>query len=212
VTPRFATYLFDLDGTLLDSVGLILASYRHTALAHRGSAPDDAVWLAGFGTPLRTQLRVLSDDPVEIAAMVETYREYNLTHHDAMTRPYDGIVPAVRALAARADLGLVTSKLREGAMRGLRHAELEDSFDVIVGADDVDRHKPDPAPVFAAVERLGADPATTIFVGDSPHDMAAGRAAGVRTGAALWGPFARAALEAHTPDYWLAKPEELLEL
>jgi len=212
VTPRFATYLFDLDGTLLDSVELILASYRHTALAHRGEAPDDAVWLAGLGTPLRTQLRHLSDDPVEIEAMTETYREHNLANHDRMVRPYDGVVDAVRGLAARGTLGLVTSKLRQGALRGLRVADLEAAFSVVIGADDVDRHKPDPAPVLAAVERLGADPSTTVFIGDSPHDMAAGRAAGVRTAAALWGPFPRETLEPHRPDRWLYAPADLATL
>lgn len=212
MTPRFATYLFDLDGTLLDSVELILASYRHTALVHTGSAPDDAVWLAGLGTPLRTQLRHLSADPAEIAAMVETYREHNLTNHDAMVRPYDGIVEVVRALAARAELGLVTSKLRDGALRGLHRAGLEDAFDVVVGADDVSLHKPDPAPVLAALERLGAERSTAVFIGDSPHDMAAGRAAGVHTAAALWGPFSRDALEPHHPDFWLTTPADIARL
>jgi pyrophosphatase PpaX len=210
--PPFTTYLFDLDGTLLDSVDLILASYRHTAMVHRGTAPDDGVWLAGLGTPLRTQLRHLSEDAGEITAMVETYRQHNLSNHDAMVRPYDGIVEAVLALAARAELGLVTSKLRHGALRGLRSAGLEDAFDVVVGADDVERHKPDPAPVLAALAALEADPATTVFVGDSPHDMAAGRAAGVRTAAALWGPFPRAALEPYYPDFWLATPAEITRL
>lgn len=212
MTRAFATYLFDLDGTLLDSVELILASYRHTALAHRGAAPDDAVWLAGLGTPLRTQLRCLTDDPGEIEAMAETYREHNLANHDRMVRPYDGVVEAVRELALRGTLGLVTSKLRHGALRGLRVAGLEDAFTVVIGADDVDRHKPDPAPVLAAVERLGADRATTVFVGDSPHDMAAGRAAGVRTAAALWGPFPQAVLEPHRPDVWLHTPADLTAL
>jgi pyrophosphatase PpaX len=212
VTPRFTTYLFDLDGTLLDSVELILASYRHTALAHRGEAPDDAVWLAGLGTPLRTQLRHLSDDPAEIEAMTATYREHNLANHDRMVRPYDGVVHAVRGLTSRGTLGLVTSKLRQGALRGLRVADLEEAFSVVIGADDVDRHKPDPAPVLAAIERLGADPSTTVFIGDSPHDMAAGRAAGVRTAAALWGPFPRETLEPHRPDYWLYAPADLATL
>jgi pyrophosphatase PpaX len=212
VRRRFATYLFDLDGTLLDSVALILASYRHTALAHRGEAPDDAVWLAGLGTPLRVQLRHLTSDAAEIEAMTATYREHNLANHDRMVRPYDGVVEAVRELALRGALGLVTSKLRHGALRGLRVAGLEEAFAVVIGADDVERHKPDPAPVLAAVERLGADPETTVFIGDSPHDLAAGRAAGVRTAAALWGPFPRAALEPHQPDFWLYTPRDLTTL
>jgi pyrophosphatase PpaX len=212
VRRPFATFLFDLDGTLLDSVELILASYRHTALTHRGTAPDDAAWLAGLGTPLRTQLRLLSEDPEEIEAMVGTYREHNLANHDRMVRPYDGVADAVRVLAARGAMGLVTSKLHHGAVRGLRAAGLEDAFTVIVGADDVDRHKPDPAPVLAAIDRLGADPATTVLVGDSPHDMAAGRAAGVTTAAALWGPFPRETLAPHRPDLWLHAPADLEHL
>ena len=107
--PPFDCFLFDLDGTLLDSIGLIMQSYRHTALAHTGAAPEDAVWLAGLGTPLRHQLRVLSEDPAEIEAMAATYRDFNLANHDAMVRPYDGIVDAVRGLAARGRLALVTS-------------------------------------------------------------------------------------------------------
>jgi len=210
--PPFATFLFDLDGTLLDSIELIFSSYRHTALTHRGVAPDDDVWLAGLGTPLREQLRYLSEDLDEIEAMVQTYREFNLANHDRLARPYDGIVDAVRTLRQRGALGLVTSKLHYGALRGLRAAGLEDAFAVVVGADDVDKHKPDPAPVLAAVERLAADPATTVFIGDSPHDMAAGRAAGVRTAAALWGPFPRETLEAQQPDIWLDAPADLLRL
>jgi pyrophosphatase PpaX len=212
VTRGFSTFLFDLDGTLLDSIELILTSYRHTALAHRGVAPADEVWLAGLGTPLRQQLRYLSEDPAEIEAMAATYRDFNLANHDRMARPYGGVVDAVRSLARRGVLGLVTSKLHYGAMRGLRSAGLEDAFTVVVGADDVDRHKPDPAPVLAAVAQLGADPATTVFIGDSPHDMAAGRAAGVRTAAALWGPFPRDVLEPHQPDIWLHTPADLGQL
>lgn len=210
--PGFATFLFDLDGTLLDSIELIFSSYRHTALTHRGVAPDDAVWLAGLGTPLREQLRYLSEDADEIEAMARTYRDFNLANHDRLARPYDGIVDAVRALGRRGALGLVTSKLHYGALRGLRVAGLEDAFAVVVGADDVDKPKPDPAPVLVAVEHLGGDPATTVFIGDSPHDMAAGRAAGVHTAAALWGPFPREALEPYGPDIWLRTPDDLLRL
>jgi pyrophosphatase PpaX len=81
-----------------------------------------------------------------------------------------------------------------------------------VGADDVTRAKPDAEPVLAAMAALGADPATTVFVGDSPHDMAAGRAAGVRTAAVLWGPFRRDHLAPHAPDHWLDDPEALTRM
>jgi pyrophosphatase PpaX len=208
-----STFLFDLDGTLIDSIELILRSYRHTLRAHRGVEPPDAVWMSGLGTPLSVQFRHFTDDPAEIEAMVATYRAYNLAHHDALVRPYDGVVEAVRALAARGKtLGLVTSKMRSGALRGLRLAGLEEAFGVIVGSDEVTHPKPHPEPVLVALERLGAAPSGAVFIGDSRHDLECGRAARVRTAAVLWGPFARGDLEDLAPDYWLEQPEDLAKL
>ena len=204
------TFLFDLDGTLIDSIELILESYRHTLKAHRGIEPPDDVWMAGLGTPLWVQFRDWTTDPAEISAMVETYRTYNLAHHDAMVRPYDGVAAQVRALKqAGKRLGLVTSKLRNGALRGLKVADLEDQFDTVVGSDDVTHPKPHPEPVLKALNLLGATAAEAVFIGDSRHDMESGRAAGVRTAAVLWGPFDRAHLADLVPDYWLETPADL---
>jgi pyrophosphatase PpaX len=205
-----STFLFDLDGTLIDSIELILRSYRHTMRLHRGHEPPDHVWMTGLGTPLWVQFRHFSDDPAEIEAMVATYRAYNLAHHDELVRPYEGVVEAVRALRHRGKtLGLVTSKMRSGALRGLVVAELEDVFDVIVGSDEVTHPKPHPEPVLAALARLGAAPETAVFIGDSRHDIECGRAAGVKTAAALWGPFDRSHFADLQPDYWLERPEDL---
>ncbi len=202
--------LFDLDGTLIDSTELILESYRHTLLEHHGTVPPDEVWLAGLGTPLRAQFRVATDDLAEIERMVETYREFNFAHHDRMVRPFPGIPAAVSTLKAGGmTLGVVTSKARTGLHRGLSVCGLEHLFDVLISVDDVTRYKPDPEPVLKALESLNSDARRAVFVGDSPHDMAAGRAAGVLTAAALWGPFNRGHLEAYSPDYWLNSPAEI---
>jgi len=209
----FSTFLFDLDGTLIDSVELILRSYRHTLRTHRGMVPPDELWLKGLGTPIRVQLRQWTEDPAEIEQMAATYSVYNLEHHDALVRPYDGIVNAVRSLKEEGKrLGLVTSKVRSGAARGLRVAGLEPAFDVIVGADDVRHPKPHPEPVLAALEQLGAQASEAVFIGDSRHDLESGRAARVKTAAALWGPFDRAHLADLEPDYWLERPEDILSL
>ena len=206
------TFLFDLDGTLIDSIELILESYRHTMQVHRGTQPPDSTWMAGLGTPLWVQFRDFSSDETEIKAMVETYRAYNLAHHDAMVRPYDGVVDAVRALHARGKLGLVTSKLRSGAVRGIRLVQIEDCFDVIVGADDVTHPKPHPEPVLKALAALGVAPESAVYIGDSRHDIECGRAAGVKTAAVLWGPFDRDHLADLEPDYWLEQPADLTAL
>jgi pyrophosphatase PpaX len=207
------TLLFDLDGTLIDSIRLILDSYHHTLAAHGIPPRTDEDWLRGVGTPLNVQFAEWRDDLGKIEAMVATYRKYNLAHHDRMVTVYPGIVAAVGSIrAAGRRTGLVTSKNRQGALRGLTLVRLEAMMDVLVCADEVTNPKPHPEPVEKAVALLGADPATTVYVGDSIHDMVSGRAAGVRTAAALWGPFGREHLELATPDYWLETPADLLTL
>jgi pyrophosphatase PpaX len=211
--PATATFLFDLDGTLIDSIDLIFRCYRHTASVHLSISPPDSVWKAGLGTPLREQLRQVCDDPALIEAMVATYREYHHEHHDASVRAYPEVREALTALSARgARLAVVTSKLRSGAERGLRSTGLLDLFSCVVTAEDVARPKPDPEPVRMALARLGADPSLAVFIGDSPHDIKAGRAAGVRTAGVLWGPFCREELAPSGPDHLFETPSQILSL
>lgn len=205
------TVLLDLDGTLVDSVDLILASYRHTLQEHRGEAPPDEAWLETLGQPLRAQFRAFAGDEEEVRAMIETYREHNARNHDELIRRYPGAREAVSELRERGfRLGIVTSKLRDGALRGMAACGYPtDWFATVVTASDLEPHKPDPAPVLRALEEAGEEPGRALFVGDSIHDLEAGRAAGVRTGAALWGPYDRERLAPGGPDLWLASPEEL---
>ncbi len=205
------TVLFDLDGTLLDSIQLILESYHYTLDVHGLERRPDSYWLAGIGTPLRAQLEEVAREAVSLDVLVETYRSYNHEHHDRLVGPYPGVVEMVRALRALGcPIGIVTSKMRKGALRGLRVSGLVDVVDVVVGADDVKRAKPHPEPVMRALDELDADADSTIFVGDSVHDMRAGRAAGVATGAVLWGPFARRDLQQTRPTYWFDRPADVL--
>ncbi|HXE56731.1 MAG TPA: HAD-IA family hydrolase [Gemmatimonadales bacterium] len=207
------TFLFDLDGTILDSIGHILDSYRHTFAVHGLPPAPEEELVRGIGTPLRSQLAKQASDPALLDALVATYREYNLKYHDERIFPYPGVVEAIRAIrAAGRRTGLVTSKNRQGALRGLQLAGLQYEIDVVVGCDEVENPKPHREPVDKAVALLGADPATTVYVGDSVHDMRCGRAAGVRTAAALWGPFTRGDLAPTEPDYWLERPADLLRL
>ena len=205
---RFGTFLFDLDGTLIDSIPLIMESFRHTMRTHLGAVPDDAGWRAGFGTPLRPQLRKFARNDAHASGMVDTYRAYTDAHHDRLMKSYTGIEGALATLrGGGARLAVVTSKTHSLARRGLQRCGLDEYFGVLIGADDVAEHKPHPAPVLAALDRLSADPTDTVFIGDSPHDIEAGRAAGVSTAAALWGPFPREALAQASPHRWLATPD-----
>jgi pyrophosphatase PpaX len=211
--PPFRTVLFDLDGTLIDSIRLILDSYHHTLSRHNLPARTDEEWLKGVGTPLSVQFSDWQHSPEMMEAMIATYREYNLQHHDTMVTVYPGVLDALREIkAAGLGTGLVTSKNRSGALRGLRLVGLEALLDVMVCADEVSNPKPHPEPVELAISLLGGQPARSVYVGDSIHDMHSGRAAGVKTAAALWGPFGRDHLAIADPDYWLDTPKDLVRL
>lgn len=210
----WAAVLFDLDGTLADTIGLILSCYRHTMRTHLGEAPPDEQWIGGMGTPLRTQLAAFARSPDEIDAMVHTYVALQRQIHDEMVRAFPGVPELLAALeAAGVPMALVTSRRGEMTRRTLSHCGIARHFDVVITPDEVARAKPDPEPVLLALERLGSPPPERVlFVGDSPHDVQSGRAAGVRTVAALWGPFSRTTLEAEGPDYLIESPLQLLEL
>jgi pyrophosphatase PpaX len=215
VSPRFQTVLFDLDGTLIDSEELILASFRHTLRTHRDAVPPDEVFRVTIGQPLVVQFRSWARDDEELDAMIRTYVEHNRARHDSMVRPFPGVDPVLERLRREGvRLGIVTSKRGQIAERGLRRCGIPSEwFAAIVTSDDVTRYKPDPEPVTLALARMGeTDPGRTIFVGDSTHDMKAGRAAGTRTAAALWGPYSRAQLEPTSPDYWLPAPSSIWEI
>jgi pyrophosphatase PpaX len=207
------TILFDLDGTLVDSVELILRSKQHAFESRGLPAPTDREWLKWLGTPLRNTFARYTDDADEVERFITAYRTFQLAHHDALLRPYPGVAEAVRDLhAAGHPLGIVTSKSVELSERGLSRVGLLDFMDTIVGADSTRRHKPDPEPVRVALERLKATPDRAVFVGDSVHDMHAGNAAGVGTVAALWGPFSRADLMPSQPRFFAERPGDLPDL
>ena len=210
---NLSAFLFDLDGTLIDSTELIMESFRHTMRTHLGLVPSDAEWRAGFGTPLEPQLARYARSAEELTSMATTYRAHNDEHHDRLVKPYAGIHNVIDELTDRGSrMCIVTSKNRKLTKRGLRHCALERFFDVLVTADDVTEHKPRPAPVLEALSRLDADADQAVLIGDSPHDCMAGQAAGVLTAVALWGPFTRESFEPHGPDHWLEQPREILQL
>ena len=158
-------------------------------------------------------LAELARHPEHMDQLVATYREYNLTHHDTQVIPYVGAPELIRRIKhAGYRTGLVTSKNRPGAIRGLKLAGIAEHFDVLICADDVENPKPHPEPVLKALAQLESRPDEALFVGDSVHDMRCGRDAGVLTAAVLWGPFGRGDLEGTSPDFWLESPADLLEL
>jgi pyrophosphatase PpaX len=189
--PRPAL-LFDLDGTLIDSIELILNSARYAFEGFDGRVPSDDEWRALIGRPLIDSFREFVPHEPEVERLIGRYREYQLEHHDRLVRAYDGIVDVIRRFAAESyPMALVTSKADWLAQRALVHVGLDDAIPVVVGCDSCTRHKPHPEPVERALALLRAEPRGAIFVGDSPHDVEAGRAAGVYTVGVSWGAFTR---------------------
>ncbi len=182
------TCLFDLDGTVIDSGPLIAASFRHAVGTVLGEVPADEELLAYVGGwSLCEQMARLAPDRVE--ELVEAYRAHNEPAHAALE-----FCPGVRELlgelaAGGMRLGLVTAKRRstvEVAFGVL--PELEGLFDAVVTAEETDRHKPHPDPLLLALEKLGLpSPDGAAYVGDSPFDVEAARAAGLRSIAVTWG-------------------------
>lgn len=212
-SARPLAVLFDLDGTLIDSIELILNSAKYAFRDRAGHVPSDAEWLTGVGIPLATMFRRYALDDAEVEALIAKYREYQLAHHDRLVKGYDQVVETVDMIrAAGHPVAIVTSKTGWLARRGLEHVGLAQHFDLIVGCDACEKHKPDPEPVFVALKQLGYEPEDAVFVGDSVHDVAAGNAAGVVTIAALWGPFTREDLAASRPRYFLDRIVDLPKL
>jgi pyrophosphatase PpaX len=200
--------LFDLDGTLIDTVELILTSFRYATTQVLGAPLPDELLMRNVGVPLISQMREFS--PEHADELLRVYREHNAAHHDAMARAYPGTEEVLRLLQTLGmQMGVVTSKGTTMTRRGLDVFGLGPFFDVVVTADDVDRHKPDPHPLEEAARGLGVDVSRCAYVGDSPHDMQAAIAAGAVSVAALWGAFPREAVLEPGPEFALDSIRDL---
>ncbi|HXV58163.1 MAG TPA: HAD-IA family hydrolase [Gaiellaceae bacterium] len=183
---RFPHVLFDLDGTLIDSGSIILASFRHaTRTVLEREIPDAELAALVGGSNIHDQMRAI--DELQADELVRVYREHNEPLHDEL-EAFEGIEHVLDSLKREGrTLAIVTAKRRKTVDLAFAVLPLERYFDVVVTADTTERHKPHPDPVLAALEGLGTDPSAAAFVGDSPFDVEAGRAAGVFTVAVAWG-------------------------
>jgi pyrophosphatase PpaX len=183
---RFPVVLFDLDGTVVDSGGIILASMRHATKAVLArEIPDEELMAAVGGPSLEAQMRVFSPEQVE--ELVRVYRAHNEPLHAVLEccAGMDSVIAELSGQGRR--LGLVSAKRRSTVELAFAHLPLGHLFEVIVGGDDTERQKPSPDPLLYALDRLGVSPGDAAYVGDSPYDMASARAAGVFAVGVTWG-------------------------
>ena len=208
---RFPVVLFDLDGTVVDSGGIILASMRHATREVLGRDFGDAELMQAVGGPgLEAQMAVFA--PERVDELVRVYRDHNEPLHEELEACAGMEDVLLRLHAEGRRLGVVTAKRRapvDLAFAGVSRAHL---FETIVGGDETEKHKPDPEPLLLAAERMHASPAETAYVGDSPFDIRAAKAAGMYAIAVTWGRIHdRERLEREEPDAIIERAEQLLE-
>jgi pyrophosphatase PpaX len=207
---RYPVVLFDLDGTVIDSGAIILASMRHAAETVVGGEWTDRELMKAVGGPgLEAQMVAL--DPDRVDELVRVYREHNEPLHDQLESCV-GMEDALATLKQRGHrLGIVTAKRRVTADLAFARLPLEHLFETVVGGDETEQHKPHPAPLLLALERLGASPQDAAYVGDSPFDMQAAKAAGLYAIGVSWGRI-HAAEKLTDADVIVDRAEELLDL
>lgn len=184
----FTTVVFDLDGTLTDSLPGIVASFRH-ALSGVGLDADDESIEHWIGPPLREGLEALGVPRDRLEVAVDSFRTYFSASGIYDNRLFDGVPSMLSELrSAGLTLGLATSKLQTFAARILDHFGISDNFSVIAGASEIDSRLEKEDIVAFALESLGwPDPSTVVLVGDRAHDMHAASHHGLHAVGATWG-------------------------
>jgi pyrophosphatase PpaX len=208
---RFPVVLFDLDGTVVDSGGIILASMRHATREVLGRDFGDAELMQAVGGPgLEAQMAVFA--PERVDELVRVYRDHNEPLHEELEACAGMEDVLLRLHAEGRRLGVVTAKRRATVELAFARVPLAHLFETIVGGDETEKHKPDPEPLLLAAERMHASPAETAYVGDSPFDIRAAKTAGMYAIAVTWGRIHdRERLEREEPDAIIERAEQLLE-
>lgn len=207
---NFKYVFFDLDGTLIDTVPLILESFNYTFMHHFGETRPEAETISYIGIPLIKHLGEIY--PGKEEELAKTYRGYNDRKHDSSIGVFLGIYQLIKTLYEKGIvLGVVTSKRRELAVRGLKLFNLMDYFAFVNGSEASQKHKPEGEPLIKAMEAVNAlNKEEVLYVGDSPLDILCAKNAGVRSAAVAWTYSPRSDLEKVEPDIFLEEPLELL--
>ena len=194
--------LFDFDGTLVDTTELIYQSMRHAAgeVLGREDLPRE-VLLANVGQPLPRQMELLDAERAE--ALLESYRLHNNEHHDSLIGEFPGVEGSLARLrSGGVKIAVVTSKRLPSVEMALkRFPRLGEVVDRFVTMEDTEEHKPHPDPLLKGLELLGVPKEEAAYVGDSPFDVAAAKAAGVKSVAVSWGAFSEDTLRSAEPDH-----------
>lgn len=205
------TVIFDLDGTLADTFPLIVASWNAAVREPLGRSYSADEVVARFGVPDAAMLRRELPESAWAQA-IEAYHAHYEAAHDMVT-PFAGATELLRALDERGlKMGIMTGKGRRTADITLRALGWTCLFGSVVTGEDVGPQKPAPDGILLVMRELGAQPTECVYIGDSPADIEAGRAAGLPTIAAAWHSYYQERLRASQPNYWAETPAEVLSI
>ncbi len=206
--PDFPVYLFDVDGTLVDSAGDICGAIQEV-LSHTHQNKIEDEFLRGYiGRHLVDLFQDLfpAYSAEQIEELIVHYRRVYPERRHSMTKPYPGVAEALAALGGKKSTA--TTKGTPTTRIVLEMFGLLPYFDHVQGTDGFPA-KPEPDVIFRSLKVLGARPEDCLLVGDAPADMEAGRRAGVKTCAVLYGYGQEAKLSKWEPDYWVRDLREL---
>ncbi len=205
---EISTVLFDLDGTLINTVPLIIASHRHAFNKVLGWIPSDEEILSTIGEPLLTTFNRYGEQG---DILMEEYINWSVPRTASHSTLFDGIVPMLETLRTLGFLtGIVTARRCDGMAICLDAFKLTALFDVTVCAEDTSRHKPDPDPILLAMERLGVTRADhVLYVGDTARDLESANRAGSHFAAVGWTAMDRGEIDRLNPTFWLDQAEDL---
>ena len=207
----FDCFLFDFDGTLAYSENAYRVAFLHSIERHTGVLPNEVEFRDFWNVTPHEVLKRYGEELLD--EMFASFEEHYYANHHQHLIAYDGVEEMLSSLNDRgASVGIVSLKPRRAGDRELDIIGLRRLIGLAVWGDDVERPKPDPAGVFRALTDLGADPRSTLVIGDSPADILMGRAAGTRTAAAMWGGSSRERLLAASPDIALDAPADLVKI
>jgi pyrophosphatase PpaX len=221
LTParKYKCFLFDFDGTIADTIPLIMETFAHVFKTLTGQEGDRDFLLSTIGEPLEKTFSVLDEDLRDKA--LQEYFKYNRTHLEFGVGVFADIIKSIYSLKRQgAVTGLVTSKRYESAFFTIRQFELENMFDVIVTRENTQKHKPDPEPIIEAFRQIQGKypeknfdfPEEAIYIGDSIHDLKSAQSAGAGTGIVDWTYMDKRSLKESGPDHWIVSGQEILNL
>ena len=212
----YSTYIFDLDGTLLDTLADLAASCNYALRTHGmpEHSIDDVRRFVGNGVR-KLMERAIPDGEAnpDFEATFATFREYYMHHSLDTTKPYPGIMDTLVELKARGcRLAVVSNKMMAATVELCKHF-FPDTIEVAIGEKEAEGIKKKPAPdtVLAALKQLGVDKENAVYVGDSDVDLATARNSGLPCISVLWGFRDRDFLLDHGATTFITSPKELLD-